>query len=129
MTSAPPLSRILVVDDEPDLRNLLRLCLVEVGGYGVDLCSSGPDALARLETDRPDLILMDVMMPGLDGPATLAALRDRGLGTPVVFLTAKVQAPEVAALKAQGALGVIAKPFDPMTLADEVRALWEAHHG
>lgn len=129
MTSAPPLTRILVVDDEPDIRNLLRLCLVEVGGYGVDLCASGPEALARLETDRPDLLLMDVMMPGLDGPATLAALRGRGLDTPVVFLTAKVQAPEVAALKAQGALGVIAKPFDPMTLAGDVRALWEAHHG
>lgn len=129
MSPVPPLTRILVVDDEPDLRNLLRLCLVAVGGYGVDLCASGPEALVHLETARPDLLLMDVMMPGLDGPATLAALRERGLGIPVVFLTAKVQAPEVAALKAQGALGVIAKPFDPMTLAHEVRALWEAHHG
>jgi len=129
MSPVPPLTRILVVDDEPDIRNLLRLCLVEVGGYGVDLCASGPGALAHLETGRPDLILMDVMMPGLDGPATLAALRDRGLGTPVVFLTAKVQDAEVAALKALGALGVIAKPFDPMTLAGDVRALWEAHHG
>lgn len=129
MSPIAPLTHILVVDDEPDIRNLLRLCLAEVGGYGVDLCASGPEALARLETARPDLVLMDVMMPGLDGPATLAALRGRGLGTPVIFLTAKVQAPEVAALKAQGALGVIAKPFDPMTLADEVRALWEDHHG
>jgi CheY-like chemotaxis protein len=129
MTSAPPLSRILVVDDEPDIRSLLRLCLVEVGGYAVELCASGQEALLRLQGPCPDLILMDVMMPGQDGPSALAELRARGCATPVVFLTAKVQASEVAALKALGALGVIAKPFDPMTLADEVRGLWEAHHG
>jgi len=125
---APILTRILVVDDEPDIRNLLRLCLTEVGKYGVDLCASGQEALLHLQDHHPDLILMDVMMPGLDGPGALEALRGQGCGIPVVFLTAKVQATEVAALKALGALGVITKPFDPMTLAAEVQALWEARH-
>lgn len=128
MSLAPPLTRILVVDDEPDIRNLLRLCLVEVGGYSVEVCASGAEALLLLQDARPDLVLMDVMMPGLDGPGALAALRANGHGVPVIFLTAKVQASEVAALRSLGALGVIAKPFDPMTLSRDVLALWEAGH-
>lgn len=124
-----PLSRILVVDDEPDLRSLLRLCLAEVGGYQVQVCGSGEEALQHLDRDPYDLVLMDVMMPDLDGPSTLTTLRGRGVHIPIVFLTAKVHPSEVAHLVSLGALGVIGKPFDPMTLAQEVRRLWEAHHG
>lgn len=118
--------RILVVEDEPDIRTLLQLCLVQVGGFSVELCASGRDALARLSGLAPDLILMDVMMPDQDGPATLRALRARGNQTPVVFLTAKARPEEMAEWKAGGALGVIAKPFDPMALPDEIRGLWAA---
>lgn len=127
--SAAPLARILVVDDEPDLRSLLRLCLATVGGYAVAVCASGAEALDHLAHASPDLVLMDVMMPELDGPGTLAALRARGSEVPVVFLTAKVHPAEVAHLESLGALGVIAKPFDPMTLAQQVRTLWETRHG
>ena len=123
-----PLTRLLVVEDDADIRHLLQLCLAEVGGYEVDLCASGLEALQHVPSSAPDLILMDVMMPGMDGPATLTALRAAGCTTPVVFLTAKAQATEQAALMATGALGVITKPFDPMGLADEVRRLWEARH-
>ncbi|RYY83161.1 MAG: response regulator, partial [Comamonadaceae bacterium] len=74
----------------------------------------------------PDLLLLDVMMPGMDGPTTLARLRERPgtARTPVVFMTAKVQASEIEHYKALGALGVVTKPFDPMGLAAQVQALW-----
>src|SRR5689334_12272102 len=113
-----PLNRILLVEDEPDIQVVAKLALEAVGGYTVELCSSGNEALQRGPEFKPDLILLDVMMPGMDGPATLKALR--GLpqlaATPVIFLTAKIQTHEVAYYKELGALEVIAKPFDPMTL-------------
>lgn len=121
-----PLRRILAVEDEPDLRAVLDLCLRQVGGFELLLCASGEDALAGAVAFAPDLLLLDVMMPGLDGPATLAGLRARGVGAPAFFLTAKVHPAEVADLKAQGAAAVVAKPFDPMGLADELRNHWEA---
>jgi two-component system, OmpR family, response regulator len=121
------LQRILLVDDEPDIRQIARLSLESIGGFTVDECPSGLEAPAAVARFKPDLILMDVMMPGQDGPTTLKVLR----GTPgqpqvpVVFMTAKVQTQEVAALRALGALDVIAKPFDPMTLAQTVRRIWD----
>jgi len=123
----PPLERILLVDDEADIRQVARLALEALGGFDVRECSSGlaaPDAAAGFV---PDLILMDVMMPGQDGPATLKILRATpGLAQiPIVFMTAKVQPQEVSAFRSLGALDVIAKPFDPMTLAQTVRRIWE----
>lgn len=122
-----PLSRILVVEDDPDIRTVVQLSLATVGGFTVDLCISGEEALARAEAFAPDLILLDVMMPGMDGPTTLKALRDKpGLdAVPVCFMTAKVQTPEVARYRALGAADVVPKPFDPMTLPDQLRTLWE----
>lgn len=124
------LQRILYVEDEPDIRTVARLALEHVGGFTVHLCASGDEARREAEAFAPQLILLDVMMPGMDGPGTLRALREiPALATvPVAFMTAKVQAGEVAALLALGALAVIAKPFDPMTLADQVRAIWEKRH-
>jgi two-component system OmpR family response regulator len=121
-----PLQRILFVEDDPDIQTVARMALEAVGGFTVLSCSSGAEALERVTGFAPDLILLDVMMPGMDGLATLEALRrlPHSLETPVVFMTAKVQAQEVARYRQLGAVDVIAKPFDPMTLSDSVRAIW-----
>ncbi len=123
--------RILCVEDDPDIRQIARLSLGTIGRLTVELCASGAEALARAPEFAPDLILLDVMMPGMDGPTTLARLRELPAlaGTPVVFMTAKVQPPEVARYRALGAVDVIAKPFDPMTLAKDVKAIWARCQG
>lgn len=125
------LQRILYVEDEPDIRTVARLALEMVGGFNVKICASGDEAIREAAAFSPELILLDVMMPGIDGPTTLLRLREQAplAGVPVAFMTAKVQPAEVSHLKSLGALDVIAKPFDPMTLADRVRAIWESRHG
>ena len=124
----PPLSRILYVEDEPDIRFVAEMALQAVGGFTVITCASGEEALGAAPEARADLLLLDVMMPGMDGPGTLKALRalPATAHTPVIFMTAKVQAAEVAVYKALGALEVIAKPFDPMTLAAQIQRIWDA---
>lgn len=116
--------RILIVDDEDDIRRIAKLALGRVGAMDVVEAASGRDAVRRAEQDAPDAILLDVMMPGLDGPSTLAALRSnpKTAGIPVVFLTAKAMPAEIERLRGLGARGVLLKPFDPMTLAGQVRA-------
>ncbi len=120
------LSRILFVEDDPDIQTVARMALEAVGGFRVMPCSSGAEALERVVAFAPDLILLDVMMPGMDGLATLEALRrlPEAAAIPVIFMTAKVQAQEVARYREVGAVEVIAKPFDPMTLPATVRAIW-----
>ncbi len=115
--------RILYVDDEPDLREIAMLALSLDAEFEVRCCSSGAEALATVGTFDPHLMLLDVMMPQMDGPTTLARLREQpgGESLPVVFITARTQAHEVDAFMASGATGVISKPFDPMTLAGTVR--------
>ena len=124
--SDKPLQRILFVEDDPDIQTVARMALEAVGGFRVLACSSGQEALGQLAGFSPDLVLLDVMMPGMDGPATLAALRrlPEAAAIPVVFMTAKVQAQEVAFYRELGAVDVIAKPFDPMALPDRVRSIW-----
>ena len=92
------LARILYVEDEPDIRMVAQMALEAVGGFTVIACPSGSEALAAAPTAQADLLLLDVMMPGMDGPSTLKALRalPATAGTPVIFMTAKVQAAEVA---------------------------------
>jgi len=121
------LQRILYVEDEADIRAVAQLALESVGGFTVKTCSSGEEALREAEAFAPELILLDVMMPGMDGPSTLRALRDLPVlsEVPVAFMTAKVQPAEIEYFKSLGAREVIAKPFDPMTLADQVRAIWQ----
>lgn len=121
------LQRILYVEDEPDIQTVAKLALETVGGFTVMVCSSGEQAQREAEDFAPDMILLDVMMPGMDGPTTLRKLRELPVlaNVPVAFMTAKVQATEIAQYKSLGALDVIPKPFDPMTLADQVRSLWE----
>jgi len=120
------LQKILHVEDEPDIQEVTRLALEAVGGFTVKTCSSGEEALAAAAEFVPDLFLLDVMMPGMDGPSTFLALRKLpGLEkTPAIFMTAKVMESEVERFKELGALGVIAKPFDPMSLSDRIRAIW-----
>ena len=121
------LNRILYVEDEPDIQSVARLALEMVGGFTVKICSSGEEAVREAAGFAPDMILLDVMMPGMDGPTTLKALREQPAlaQIPVAFMTAKVQPAEVAGYKALGARDVIAKPFDPMALAGQVKAIWE----
>ena len=120
------LQRILFVEDDPDIQVVATMALEALGGFKVLACASGVEALSRFDDFAPDLVLLDVMMPGMDGPATLAALRrlPSAKGTPVVFMTARVQAHEVANYREMGAAEVIAKPFDPMTLSANVREIW-----
>ncbi len=128
---APALSKILYVEDEPDIQAVAQLALEAVGGFTVKICNSGQEALAQVVAFAPDLILLDVMMPGMDGPSTLQALRQLTAcaDTPVCFMTAKVQPQEIAHYKSLGALDVIPKPFDPMALSALVSAIWDRHHG
>lgn len=120
--------KVLVIDDEADIRKIARLSLSRVGGMQVVEADSGPEGVRKAEAERPDAILLDVMMPGMDGPATLALLR-AGEATsriPVVFLTAKAMTTELERLKALGAVAVLTKPFDPMKLPSEVKAALES---
>jgi two-component system OmpR family response regulator len=129
--SGKPLNRILYVEDEPDIQAIARLALEAVGGFTVEICSSGEEAVRNAAAFNPDLIVMDVMMPGMDGPSTLKELREqpRLAATPVMFMTAKVQPAEVAHFKSLGAIEVIAKPFDPMKLSENLRAAWTRQYG
>ena len=116
--------KILMVDDEADIRRVARLSLTRLGGMEVVEAASGQEALEQAKTSAPDAILLDVMMPGMDGPAVLSALRadPATAGIPVVFLTAKAMTSEVERLQGLGALAVLTKPFDPVSLAQELRA-------
>jgi two-component system OmpR family response regulator len=118
--------KLLYVDDEEDIREVAEFAL-EDEGFELQLCASGQEALSQIPVFQPDLILLDVMMPGLDGPDTLKQLRqlDGFAHTPVIFFTAKVQAHEIEKFKALGAIDVMAKPFDAMRLAEQIRAIWE----
>ena len=120
------LKKILYVEDETDIQAVAKIALENVGGFTLEVCSSGAEALEKAPGFAPDLFLLDVMMPGMDGPATFQALRKLpGLeNTPAIFMTAKVQPSEVESYKAMGAMEVIAKPFDPMTLSEQIKAVW-----
>jgi CheY-like chemotaxis protein len=123
----PPLERILCVEDEADIQAVIQVALEMVGGLQVKLCATGQAALDEIAVFSPDLVLLDVMLPGMDGPSMLRALRARpdSAAIPVIFMTARVQPAEVAEFMAMGALAVIAKPFDPMTLARELEIHWQ----
>jgi CheY-like chemotaxis protein len=121
--------KVLYVDDEPDIREIAVFALGLDGELDVRSAASGAEAVDILSPGdwRPDLILLDVMMPGMDGPTTLQEIRRLAHGSDlaVAFITARAQPQELAALREQGVLGVITKPFEPMTLAAQVRRLVE----
>jgi CheY-like chemotaxis protein len=116
-------TRILHVDDESDIREIVDMSLAFNPDFRVRACSTGAEAIATAAEWSPYLILLDVMMPGMDGPTTLTQLRKnpKTAEIPVVFMTARAQAREVDRFISLGAQGVISKPFDPMTLASQVQ--------
>jgi len=124
----PPLEKVMYIEDDPDIREIATLALRDVGGLKVLVCESGQAALGNIDEFGPQLLLLDVMMPEMDGPATLEALRQQGsitAETAVAFMTAKVHPEELDRYRSLGVTHVVQKPFDPMRLADEVRAIWE----
>ena len=123
---AAPLNRILMVEDDRDIQAVARLALEMIGGFTVEICSRGREALETAPVFRPDMILLDVMMPDMDGPTTLMHLRalPHMATVPVVFMTAKVMPHEIDHYKTLGALEVIRKPFDPMTLSATINTIW-----
>ena len=124
------LNRILMVEDEPDIQTIAKLVLESDGGFTVETCNSGSEAIEKAPAFEPDLILLDVMMPGMDGPTTLKVLRRiKQLSlTPVIFMTAKVQFHEIEGYKNLGAMDVITKPFDPMQLSNIVMEIWSKNN-
>ena len=120
------LKHILLIDDDKELAQLLSDYLTNEG-FSLSYCQDGITGLSQAYDDNIDLILLDVMMPGMDGPSTLAELRKipKLTKTPVMFMTAKVQPQEVEFLKSLNVADVIAKPFDPMGLANNIRDSWE----
>ena len=125
-----PLSKILLAEDDPDIQEVAALALEAIGGFTVETCDSGTEVVEAARRFRPDFIILDVMMPGMDGPTTLKSLR----GTvefktiPVIFLTAKAMKNEIEDFIGMGALDVITKPFDHETLSDQILAIWNKHH-
>jgi two-component system OmpR family response regulator len=120
------LTRVLYVDDEPHIRTLAQLSLERVGGLVTCICDSGRSAVAAAPAFAPDLILLDVMMPDMDGPQTLTALRKVPslVSTPVIFVTAKVQPQEMQRYSALGAVATISKPFAPLELPKRLQEIW-----
>ncbi len=119
------LNRILLVDDEPDIRMVAGLSLRKIGGYEVLDAESGPEGLCIAESNSPDLIILDVMMPEMDGLTTLRKLRENPntCNIPIIFMTARVQKTEIELYMKSGAIGVIEKPFDPMSISARVAAI------
>ncbi|MGX0978400.1 DNA-binding response OmpR family regulator [Roseovarius sp. MBR-51] len=125
------LRRILHVDDDEDIRTIADIALKLIGQFDLLQCASGKQATEEAEAFGPDLFLLDYMMPDMDGKETLRELRSLpGLSeVPVVFMTARVNGDFSNSLRRNGALAVIAKPFDPVELADHIHALWQAYTG
>ena len=123
------LRKILYVEDDADIRRIVGMSLEMIGEYSVAACGSCADALEVVDDFDPDLLLLDVMMPEVDGPATLRALRKResAADAPAVFITAKVQAGDMAQYKRLGVFDVIVKPFDPMVLSDRIGQIWQQY--
>lgn len=122
------LHKIMMVEDDPDIQAVASLALEAVGGFEVAVCSGGLEALERVDAFAPDLLVLDVMMPGMDGPTLLQRLRARPQTAhlPIVFMTAKAQTHEIASYKALGALDVVTKPFSPMTLSETLLTIWNS---
>ena len=120
------LKRITYVEDEPDIRAITEFALKELGGFTLNVCASGPEALEQAPDFNPDLIILDVMMPGMDGIETFKRMRaiPKLADVPVIFLTAKTMKHEIDRYRALGPAEVITKPFDPLTLANRVREIW-----
>lgn len=121
------LKRIAYTDDEPDIRAIAQIALEDVGGFELKIYTTGQEAVDGIPAYHPDLILLDMMMPGMDGIETFSALKAISdiADIPIIFMTAKVQSHEVASYMELGAAGVIPKPFDAITLAQDIKEIWQ----
>lgn len=121
--------KILYAEDEEDIRTIAKIALEDIGGFTVKYCKNGKEALEAIDEFQPDLLLLDVMMPEMDGPTTLEKLRDKPQfkNIPAIFMTAKIQPNEIIHYQGMGVVDVITKPFDPMKLADSIRITWDKY--
>ena len=121
----------MLADDEPDILEISKIAIETIGGYEVAVSTSGKELLEQLIVFEPDLIVVDVLMPDLTGPQVLEELRrvPEYADTPVVYLTGVMQREGEDDLRATGVVDIILKPFDPMTLADRLEAIWKEFHG
>lgn len=131
MSSDKTLEKIMMVEDDTDIQSIVKLSLESIGNFRVLTCSSGYDALSNVTAFNPDLILLDVMMPEMDGVETFKKLRANNASkmTPIIFMSAKIQSHEVDEYYQLGAMSVIAKPFDPMTLPKTILDCWDSENG
>ncbi len=118
------LIKVLHVEDDADIRDITQMALSIKGEYDLLQCSSGEDALAKIEHFQPDLLLLDLMMPGMNGPQTLDQIRQIPslVNVPAIFMTARAQSSDIEKLHEQGATAVICKPFDPISLGSQIKA-------
>ena len=125
------LTRIVHVEDDESIRAIAKVALERIGGFTLLSCASGDEALEKVEQFAPNMLLLDVMMPGLDGPTTLKKLQEKMdfSNIAVVFMTAKVQSTEIEYYKSIGACNVVLKPFDVMTLSEQLRQYWKEFNG
>ena len=123
---ARPLTRVLCVEDDDDIRRILRLSLEKIGQMTVELVADPAEAMESIVAFKPELVMLDWMMPGIDGPALLRKMRENPAtcALPVVFVTAKASRRELAELQALGAAGTISKPFAAKDLPDQLRSIW-----
>lgn len=121
------LQKILYVEDDKDIQTIGKITLETFGSFSVHTCNSGKEALNLIKDINPDLVLMDVMMPEMDGITTMQELKkDPELSEiPVIFMTAKAQVHEVERYNELGVAGVIIKPFDPVKLCSQISEIWE----
>jgi CheY-like chemotaxis protein len=125
---AQPLTRICYVEDDEDIQRIVRMSLEKVGKMTVEIVGDPMVAIERMTAFKPELVMLDWMMPGMDGPTLFRKMREvpETKGLPVVFITAKASQRELDELKTLGALGTISKPFSPRELPDQLRAFWNA---
>jgi CheY-like chemotaxis protein len=123
---AQPLNRICYVEDDEDIQRIVRMSLERIGKMTVEVVSDPMEAIERINAFKPDLVMLDWMMPGMDGPALYRKMLEtpETKSLPVVFITAKASQRELDELKTMGALGTISKPFSPKDLPEQLRALW-----
>ncbi len=122
------LKKVLYVDDDPSVCELVEVVLELTGDLEVRICHSGQEAVSLSRTFKPELIVMDVNMPGMDGPTTFSTLKRNGVQVPVVFATAETNPEELQKLWRQGPEEILIKPFDPHTLSTRLKTIWRAAH-
>ena len=121
------LKKILYAEDEPDVQTIVQMVIEAMSDYEIKICGNGKLLLECVDEYKPDLVLLDVMMPEMDGPTTYENLQlnEKTKNIPVIFMTAKAQVHEVQLFKESGVIGVITKPFDPVMLCSEIQKIWD----